>query len=86
MASSASASKHLSAIAEAKNGSGGEETDEDDEDDEECHPDANQSFNANMRLKRQDRDGDSIIKTGYLWKKGERRKVRNGRRCSCSHC
>ena len=75
LVSNASA-KHLSAIAEGRTGSGGEETDEEDEDDDECHPDANQSLNANMRLKRQTQHGDSMIKSGYLWKKGERRKVR----------
>ena len=59
----------LSAIAERRSGSGGEESEEDDED-EEGWPSADRPGNVVASME------ESDIKSGYLWKKGERRKVR----------
>ena len=69
--STSASSKPLSSIAERRGGSGDEESEEDDEPegDEELEHGASAAISG----KRQ--DGDSIIKSGYLFKKGERRKV-----------
>lgn len=62
----------LSSIAERRSGSGeGEESDEDEEDEVE-----EEEWRVDDGRKLRKADGDSVIKTGYLWKKGERRKVR----------
>jgi pleckstrin homology domain-containing family A member 1/2 len=56
----------LSVIAEARSGSGDESEEEDEEDgwrSERAEPVARRSGD------------DSVIKAGYLWKKGERRKA-----------
>ncbi len=58
----------LSSIAEARSNSGGEDTD-DDEDEEE---------GGWKTAARHNSVDESVIKAGYLWKKGERRKV-----CHC---
>lgn len=60
-------SKPLSSIAERRSVSGDEESD-DNEDGEE-------DINAAHIARSQKQDGDTVIKTGYLLKKGERRKV-----------
>ncbi|KAL4072757.1 hypothetical protein V8B97DRAFT_1870295 [Scleroderma yunnanense] len=57
----------LSSIAERRSGSGGEESEEDDED-EEGWPSVDRSGNVLTSME------ESVIKSGYLWKKGERRK------------
>ncbi|KLO08792.1 PH-domain-containing protein [Schizopora paradoxa] len=75
---SSSATKPLSAIAERRSGSDGEETEDEDEDDvdgEEWQRDPSKSFDVNQRPQGQGRDGECTIKSGYLWKKGERRKT-----------
>lgn len=79
LAPSSSTTKHLSAIAERRSGSDGEETEEDEEDEldgEEWQRGVSKSFEVTQRLTRQSHDSDCAIKTGYLGKKGERRKVR----------
>ena len=55
----------LSSIAEARTNSGGEDT-EDEEDDQEG------GWKSATRHNSVD---ETVIKTGYLWKKGERRKA-----------
>ncbi|KZS94154.1 PH-domain-containing protein [Sistotremastrum niveocremeum HHB9708] len=58
----------LSSIAEAQTPDG-EETDDDDEEE----PDASELLNR--RTTEEERKGEGVIKAGYLWKKGERRKT-----------
>ena len=69
----------LQSIAERRTGSG-EESEEDEEDEEG-------GWHAETReqeLARGSHD-ETVLKTGYLWKKGERRKVRGGSGCpACS--
>jgi hypothetical protein len=60
----------LSSIAEGKSGSG-EESDEDEEEEEEGG-----WRTATMAEKPHGSFDEKMIKSGYLWKKGERRKVR----------
>jgi hypothetical protein len=60
----------LSSIAERRSGSG--EDSEDDEDEEEGG-----WKTADVKGRPQSSVDESVIKAGYLWKKGERRKVRN---------
>lgn len=57
----------LSSIAERASGSG-EESEEDDEEEEGPWKTADKS-------QRMDSLNESVLKSGYLWKKGERRKV-----------
>ncbi|EGN98761.1 hypothetical protein SERLA73DRAFT_181393 [Serpula lacrymans var. lacrymans S7.3] len=58
----------LSSIAERRSGSG-EESDEDDEDDEEGWKGGEKHGKTRVSA------DESVIKAGYLWKKGERRKT-----------
>ena len=69
--STSASSKPLSSIAERRGGSGDEESEEDEE--QEDNEELEHGVPTAAPRKRQ--DGDSIIKTGYLLKKGERRKV-----------
>ncbi|KAI5119121.1 hypothetical protein M0805_007867 [Coniferiporia weirii] len=71
--STSASSKPLSSIAERAVGSGDEESDEDDEPegDEEWAHERDQPYVTRGAGP----DGDSIIKSGYLLKKGERRKT-----------
>lgn len=62
-----SSAQPLSAIAERRNPSG-EETDDDDEDDDE------RVFAVRGPTEKEVKD-EVVIKSGFLWKKGERRKV-----------
>ncbi|KAL5526003.1 hypothetical protein ACEPAG_7341 [Sanghuangporus baumii] len=64
-------SKPLSSIAERRSGSGDEESD----DNEEVDEDWTQDHNATEAARSRKQDGDTVIKTGYLYKKGERRKT-----------
>ena len=66
-------SKPLSSIAERRSGSADEESDENEEGDEEWAQEQHSIHLAQTHRP----DEDSIIKTGYLHKKGERRKVRD---------
>jgi hypothetical protein len=59
----------LTSIAERRNGSGDES--EEDEDEEEGG-----WKTADVRGKPRGSADETVIKAGYLWKKGERRKVR----------
>lgn len=59
----------LSSIAERASGSGEESEEEDDDDDEGPWKTADKSQCM------QDSVNEGVIKSGYLWKKGERRKV-----------
>lgn len=68
--STSASSKPLSSIAERRSASGDEETDEDEDGDEEWYHEQHPEDNAGKH-----QDEESVIKTGYLWKKGERRKV-----------
>ena len=62
-----STQKPLSSIAERTGGSGdGEETDDDEEE---------EGWRTSTAEKNQPAGEDTVLKTGYLWKKGERRKV-----------
>ena len=62
----------LQSIAERRTGSG-EESEEDEEDEEGgWHAETHE-----QELARGSHD-ETVLKTGYLWKKGERRKVRSG--------
>lgn len=56
----------LQAIAEGRSGSGGEESEEDEEDEEGGWKTSGQPRGSH---------DETVLKTGYLWKKGERRKV-----------
>jgi hypothetical protein len=67
---SASISQPLSSIAERRTGSG-EDSEEDDEDEvHDCGWKA-----ADVKGKMRGNTEEIVIKAGYLWKKGERRKV-----------
>jgi hypothetical protein len=65
-----SISQPLSSIAERRVGSG-EESEDDDEDDEE----EGGWKSADVRGRATGNTEETVIKAGYLWKKGERRKV-----------
>ncbi|KAJ7170901.1 pleckstrin-like protein [Mycena crocata] len=69
----ASAPPLLSSIAERRTGSGGEDSEDEDEDEEE----AGGWKTADAREAPHPRGSadESVIKAGYLWKKGERRKT-----------
>ncbi|TDL25634.1 PH-domain-containing protein [Rickenella mellea] len=67
---STSMQQPLSSIAERRSGDGDGEETEDDEDEED-----EGVFQANEKGTHRRADEESIIKTGYLWKKGERRKT-----------
>lgn len=69
--STSASSKPLSSIAERRGGSGDEES----EDDDEPEGDEELEHGVSTAIPRKRTDGDSIIKSGYLLKKGERRKV-----------
>lgn len=58
----------LQAIAERRSGSGGEESEEDEEDEEG-------GWKSETAGKPRGSHEETVLKTGYLWKKGERRKV-----------
>lgn len=60
----------LSSIKERRSQSGGEESEEDDDDDDGDWRVGDGSHRERGSLE------EAVIKTGYLWKKGERRKVR----------
>jgi pleckstrin homology domain-containing family A member 1/2 len=64
------AQQPLSSIAERRSGSGGEDSEDDDDEGEGGWKTADVS---SIQLK--DAVDEGVIKTGYLWKKGERRKV-----------
>lgn len=63
----------LSSIAEVRDGSGGEDSEEEEEEEEGGWKTADVPSNPHGSL------DEGVIKAGYLWKKGERRKV-----CGCS--
>lgn len=70
VAAAAAAPPPLQSIAERRSQSGGEESEEDEEDEEggwRAH-DVTSATRGSL--------DETVIKTGYLWKKGERRKVR----------
>ena len=67
-----SISQPLSSIAERRVGSG-EDSEDDDEDDEE----EGGWKSADVRGRAMGNAEETVIKAGYLWKKGERRKVYN---------
>lgn len=69
--STSASSKPLSSIAERRSGSGDEES----EDDEDQEGDEELEHGASSATPRKRPDGDSVIKSSYLLKKGERRKV-----------
>lgn len=60
----------LSSIAERRTQSGGEESEEDDDEEDGAWRAGEGSRRDNGAFE------EAVIKTGYLWKKGERRKVR----------
>lgn len=60
-----SASHPLSSIAERRSASGGEESEEEDD-----------GWRVETEGTQREALHDTVLKTGYLWKKGERRKVR----------
>ena len=64
-----SAQPPLSSIAERRSGSGGEESEEDEDEEGGWHAES-------VDPKERGSLNESVLKTGYLWKKGERRKVR----------
>ncbi|KAH8100965.1 PH-domain-containing protein [Cristinia sonorae] len=66
----AASSSHppLSSIAERGTGSGGEESEEDDQGDDD-------GWHVETEASQRDALHDTVLKTGYLWKKGERRKT-----------
>lgn len=68
----------LQSIAERRSGSGGEESEEDEEDEEG-------GWRAETLEQEQARGShdETVLKTGYLWKKGERRKVGIFSLCAC---
>ena len=61
----------LQSIAERRSHSGGEDSEEDEDDEEGGW--RTQDFTGTKQHGSHD---ETVIKTGYLWKKGERRKVR----------
>jgi len=65
----AGTSQPLTSIAERRSGSGGEESEEDEEDEE-----GGWRAESQDTIQRGSLD-ETVLKTGYLWKKGERRKV-----------
>jgi len=65
---------HLSSIAEQSPGSGGEDSDEED-DDWRVVNDGAKPASAVPGVGSQTRSADVALKSGYLSKKGERRKV-----------
>ena len=69
MAASSSQHPPLSYIAERRSASGGEESEEDDQGEDE-------GWRVETETGQRDALHDRVLKTGYLWKKGERRKVR----------
>lgn len=70
MLAGSSSQPPLSSIAERRTGSGDESEEEDEEDEEEGG-----WMSSDRAGKRQGSVDESVIKAGYLWKKGERRKV-----------
>ncbi|KAH8117773.1 PH-domain-containing protein [Phellopilus nigrolimitatus] len=71
--STSASSKPLSSIAERRSGSGDDDSDE--EEDPECDEEWPQENDHNHEAQKKRPDDDSVIKMGYLWKKGERRKT-----------
>lgn len=67
----------LTAIAEAtgRSGSGGEESDEDEDDGGWRTANPNNEDEAARTAKQREEEQEGVIKAGYLWKKGARRKV-----------
>ncbi|KII85129.1 hypothetical protein PLICRDRAFT_45260 [Plicaturopsis crispa FD-325 SS-3] len=70
MLAGSSSQPPLSSIAERRTGSGDESEEEDEEDEEEGG-----WMSSDRAGKRQGSVDESVIKAGYLWKKGERRKT-----------
>ncbi|TCD71989.1 hypothetical protein EIP91_000121 [Steccherinum ochraceum] len=66
----AASSSHppLSSIAERRSASGGEESEEDDQGEDD-------GWRIETEVTQRDALHDTVLKTGYLWKKGERRKT-----------
>ena len=72
--STSASSKPLSSIAERRSGSHDDESDEDE--DGEGEEGWTHDHEVNASVQRQKAEGESVLKMGYLLKKGERRKVR----------
>lgn len=72
MYTATSAQPLLSSIAERRSGSGGEDSEDEDADEEEGGWKTADARKAPFPHGSAD---ESVIKAGYLWKKGERRKV-----------
>lgn len=73
--SASTSNKPLSSIAERRHGSGDEE-EESDEDDDGDGDDWTPEQRGNYQREKKKQADECVIRTGYLWKKGERRKVR----------